>query len=279
MTDSFRHCILGKTGLRACRLGFSGTYRPGIETVRVAIDEGINFFFYFPFDVQTVKALKTAIKSNRDNLILCTGAYNLIWWKTDLRKVLERRLRQMSTDCLDIFLFLGVLKESHLENGVIEKMARFKEEGKIKAFGISTHNRGLAGKLSGGGALDALMIRYNAAHRGAEHDIFPYLAGHNPGIISYTATRWRYLLRRPRGWPEDKPVPSPDMAYRFVLSNHNVDICLTAPANTTQLRQNLKALEKGFLSDEEMRFMRDFGDAVHEAGNRGLHRILPFSRA
>ena len=35
--------------------------------------------------------------------------------------------------------------------------------------------------------LDVYMIRYNAAHRGAEHDIFPHLAAYNPGVVSYTA--------------------------------------------------------------------------------------------
>ena len=52
------------------------------------------------------------------------------------------------------------------------------------------------------------MIRYNAAHRGAEQDIFPHLAAHDPGVVSYTATRWSYLLRRPKGWPKDGRVPT-----------------------------------------------------------------------
>ena len=34
------------------------------------------------------------------------------------------------------------------------------------------------------------MIRYNAAHPGAEQDIFPYLAKRRLAIVTYTATRW-----------------------------------------------------------------------------------------
>ena len=52
-------------------------------------------------------------------------------------------------------------------------------EGKIKTPHID--------RLAAEGALDTFMIRYNAAHRGAEQDIFPFLAAHDPGIISYTA--------------------------------------------------------------------------------------------
>jgi aryl-alcohol dehydrogenase-like predicted oxidoreductase len=107
------------------------------------------------------------------------------------------------------------------------------------------------------------MIRYNAAHRGAEQEIFPYLSLHNPGVISYTATRWTALLRRPRGWPAEGRLPSAAMCYRFVLSNPHVDVCLAAPSNPTQLEENLAALRQGPLDEEEMRFMREFGDAVH----------------
>ena len=107
------------------------------------------------------------------------------------------------------------------------------------------------------------MIRYNAAHRGAEQDIFPFCSMHNPGIISYTATRWSYLLRPPKGWPKDGRVPSAGECYRFVLSNPNVHVVLTAPRNERQLIENITAVRKGPLVEEDMKFMKDFGDAVH----------------
>ena len=171
----------------------------------------------------------------------------------------------MRTDYIDIFLFLGVMKEKHFTEHDKEELCRFREEGKVRAIGISTHDRKFAGKLAAEGVLDVLMIRYNAAHRGAENDIFPYLKQHDTGLISYTATRWSYLLRRPRGWPEDGRIPTSDMCYRFVLSNPHVDVCLTAPSNIRQLEDNLNALENGPLSEEDMKFMREFGDVVHRA--------------
>ena len=108
------------------------------------------------------------------------------------------------------------------------------------------------------------MIRYNAAHRGAEHDIFPQLAQYNPGIVSYTATRWTYLLRRPKGWSKDGRIPTAGECYRFVLSNPSVHVCLTAPANESQLTENLAAIRQGSLNEEDMKFMKDFGDAVYK---------------
>jgi aryl-alcohol dehydrogenase-like predicted oxidoreductase len=194
-----------------------------------------------------------------------TGAYNLLWWYPNLRRSLEKRLRQLRTDYLDCFFFLGVMGKEKFLDDVLEELQRFREEGKVLATGVSIHARKLAGSLVAGGAIQALMLRYNAAHRGAEQDIFPHLAAHNPAVISYTATRWTYLLRRPRGWPKDGRIPTPALCYRFVLSNPNVHVCLTAPRSARELDENLAALRDGPLSETDLQFMRDFGDAVHKA--------------
>jgi len=263
MNDNFTKATLGSTGIKVHRLGLSGTYRPGKAAIFKALDAGINYFFCYGFDTQLIGVLRDLLRGNRDRYVIATGAYNLIYGHPNLRCTLEKRLRQFSTDCIDLFLFLGVMKPGQFSDGVREELYRFREEGKIRSVGISTHDRKFAGKLMAEGALDVVMMRYNAAHRGAEQDIFPHLNVHNGGVMSYTATRWGYLLRRPKGWPEGDPVPTAGMCYRFVLSNPNVDVCMTAPRNEKQLQENLCALQQGPLTGEEMDFMRKFGDAVH----------------
>jgi aryl-alcohol dehydrogenase-like predicted oxidoreductase len=264
MNQEFTHTTFGNTGKTVFRMGLSGTYRPGRPAVYKALDEGVNFFFCFGFDTQILKVLRDVFRNRREDFVVATGPYNLIWGHPNLRRTLEKRLRQLRTDYIDAFLFLGVLKEQQYSENTLEELSRFREEGKVRTFGLSTHDRKLAGKLAADGSVDALMVRYNAAHRGAEQDIFPHLRHHNPGLASYTATRWRYLLRRPGSWPKDQPVPTAGMCYRFVLSNPHVDVCLTAPSNAKQLQENLAAMREGPLSREEMIFMRRFGDAVHD---------------
>lgn len=144
-----------------------------------------------------------------------------------------------------------------------EEMLKLKEEGKARGIGISCHNRKFLGQLAQDGNLDTLMLRYNAAHRGAEQDIFPQLSVHDPGVISYTATRWSYLLRRPRTLPKGSRVPTAGECYRFVLSNDHVHTVLTAPRNMRQLRENIEAVRNGPLDQDDMKFMKEFGDAVH----------------
>ena len=263
MNKDFLHSTLGRTGLSVHRLGLSASYRPGKRTVFKAAEAGINFFFGFGIDTHMTAAVREIVKKDRSRYVLATGAYNLVFGYPNLRRTLEKRLRQFGTEYIDLFLFLGVMKEKELPSRVLDELQRFREEGKVRSIGISTHDRKLAGKLAAGGKLDALMIRYNAAHRGAEEDIFPYVKEHDTGIVGYTATRWTYLLRRPKTWPKQAPVPTAGQCYRFVLSNPDVNVCLTAPRSLKELEENLASLQGGPLSGEEMLFMKEFGDTVH----------------
>jgi aryl-alcohol dehydrogenase-like predicted oxidoreductase len=265
LTEDFLHTTLGSKGQKIHRLGLSASHWPGKKTIYRALDEGLNFFFFFRIDRQMIAVLKDVFRQGRDNFAVATGAFNVRLGRPNLRRVLERRLRQLKTDCLDIFLFLAVMKPEHFRDDVKEDLLRLKEEGKIKAVGISTHDRLLAGELAKERALDVLMIRYNAAHRGAEQDIFPFLHERRPVIVSYTATRWGHLIERPRDWPKDGSVPTAGLCYRYVLSNPHIHVCLTAPSTLEQFDSNLTEIRKGPLSEEEMTFMNDFGSAVYRA--------------
>lgn len=259
----FLHAELGSTGLKVNRIGLSASYRPGKKTIFKAVDEGLNYFFCFGIDNQMHAAMRDVLKHDREKFVIASGGGNLIYTSQNLRKCLEKRLRQLKTDYLDIFLYLGVTKEKYFTPEVQDELYHLKDEGKVKYIGFSTHDRKLAGRMADEGALDVMMVRYNAAHRGAEKEIFPYVDKHNTGVISFTATRWRYLLRKPKGWPKGEKIPTAGLCYRFVLSNPNVDVCMMAPTNEKQLVSNLKEISAGSLSEEEMDFMKKFGDAVY----------------
>jgi aryl-alcohol dehydrogenase-like predicted oxidoreductase len=126
---------------------------------------------------------------------------------------------------------------------------------------LSTHNRKLAGRLAADRAVDGLMIRYNAAHRGAESEIFPHVFGRGTGILAYTATRWTKLLRPLRSL--SAPPLSAGDCYRFVLSHPVVDACLTAPSKLKELEENTAAVRLGPLDEASLARVREFGDAVH----------------
>ena len=262
MTPDFLRVPLGKIGTPVCRIGLSATYRPGRETVFKALDEGLNYFLYFGFDRHMTSVLRETVPARREQYVLATGAYNLIWGHQNLRRTLERRLRQLRTDYIDVFHFLGVKRRAHFTPRVREELQAVRESGLVRAVSISTHDRKFAAELAREGVLDAMMIRYNAASTGAETEIFPQLPDTNPAVVAFTATRWTSLLRPPRGYPTAGRLPSAAMCYRFVLSNPAVHVCMMAPGNLKQFEENLAGIRQGPLHGEDMRFMRSFGGLV-----------------
>jgi aryl-alcohol dehydrogenase-like predicted oxidoreductase len=262
MTRNFLLVPLGKIGTPVCRIGLSASYRPGRQTVFKALDEGLNYFLYFGFDGHMTSVLRETVPARREQYVLATGAYNYIWGHQNLRRTLERRLRQLRTDYIDVFHFLGVTRREHLTPQVCEELQTVRESGLVRAVSISTHDRKFAVELARDDVLDAMMIRYNAAHRGAETDIFPKLPKSNPAVVSFTATAWTSLLRPPRGYPKGGRLPTAGMCYRFVLSNPAVHVCLMAPRSLKQFDQNLAEIRQGPMQEEDLLFLRSFGDLV-----------------
>jgi aryl-alcohol dehydrogenase-like predicted oxidoreductase len=135
----------------------------------------------------------------------------------------------------------------------------------IRQIGISTHHRPLVAGLSADPDVGIVHVRYNAAHPGAEREVFPLLSanGKRPGMVAFTATSWGQLLN-PKRVPPGERVPTAADCYRFVLSNPAVDVCMTGPANEAQAAEALRAIELGPLSPEELAWMRRVGDYIHK---------------
>ena len=261
MSDApFLQRDLAPIGKRVFRLGLAASYGIDEPGIRAAIDRGVNYFYYTYRSKKLNAPLREVLKSQRDRYAVAATT-TLGWFGGSVRRAAERTLATLGTDYLDVFQlgWLGVT--SAWTDGTLKELTHLKESGKVRALGISIHDRPRAGKLAEESPLDLFMIRYNAAHPGAESEIFPHLARRRPAVVAYTATSWRKLLKRPSGW--SGPVPSAGDCYRFCLSSPHVDVVLTGPASGAQLDENLKALERGPLGEDEMKWMREFGKLVH----------------
>jgi aryl-alcohol dehydrogenase-like predicted oxidoreductase len=205
-------------------------------------------------------ALKDALRRDRERYVVATGPL-LGYFPGSIRKAAEKALRTLGTERIDVLQLYWLGKMSAFTDSVREEMVRLKEEGKVAALGASIHDRPRAGRLAADSILDLLMVRYNAAHAGAETEVFPHLARRAPVVVSYTATCWRKLLSPPRGWKERGATAAE--CYRFVLSNGAVDLVLCAPRSASEWREDVEGLRAGPLSPEETDFMRRLGAAVH----------------
>jgi aryl-alcohol dehydrogenase-like predicted oxidoreductase len=266
MNEDFLYRDVKAFGRRVCRLGLATNFGVEGKDLEWALEQGINYVFWTPKAKQVTPSLKAALKRDRESIVIACGP-TTGYFGGGIKRACERLLKTLATDYLDILQIFWLGRTSAWTPATIDALVSLRESGKVRAIGVSIHDRKRAGELVKDSPLDMLMIRYNAAHPGAEQDIFPQLAIRQPAIVAYTATRWRGLLKRPKGW--NGPVMTASDCYRFCLSNPHVDLVLTGPKNRQQLQENINNLrEKGPLSEEESDWIRAFGGTVHRNSSR-----------
>lgn len=256
----FLHRVIPNVGKTAYRMGLAVNKGIKAESIETALKETpINYIYWTPFSGKATPVVQRALARDRDQYILATGP-TFGYFSYQPRKFTHRMLKLLKTDYLDILQIHWLGRMSAFNQRVEEVLVKLKDEGKVRAIGVSIHDRPRAGKLARESALNHFMIRYNAAHPGAEKDIFPHVDRRFTNICAYTATRWGKLLKRPKGWRGD--IMTAGDCYRFCLSSDYVNVVLTGPENEKQLHENIAALDKGVLSAEEDKWIREFGVSV-----------------
>ncbi len=258
---AFTKRILGRTGLEVGPLGMAASYGAPAEAFEEAFEKGCNYFYLGSgrHKAGMYQAIRSICRQGkRDQLVIAIQTYARFGLLMDW--VIKKRLRSMGLESADI-LVLGW--HNRLPSpGLVARARQMKAKGICRFLALSGHQRKLFPLMAADGQFDLFHVRYNAAHRGAEEEIFPRLQGDNrPGIVSYTATRWGQLLNAKKIPPEDA-VPEASDCYRFVLSQPAVDVCMCGPRNLEQMRAALPALELGLLGKEDMARMRRIGDYV-----------------
>lgn len=259
MSGDFTRRDVPALGQRAMfRLGLAGSYGLDEAGVEEAL-ERIQYVFWNVRATRMTGSLRRALQRDRARYVVAGGP-TLAVFPWQLSKYVDRARLVLGTDYLDVLQLYWLGKMSRWSEGMIEELVRLRESGKVRALAVSIHDRPRAGRLAEDSPLDALMIRYNAAHPGAERDVFPHLARRKPAVVAYTATAWRKLLRAPRGW--NRPPMTAGDCYRFCLSSPHVDVTLTGPKTWGELDESLRALDQGPLTPDEDRWMRELGAKV-----------------
>ncbi|MEX2263383.1 MAG: aldo/keto reductase [Bryobacteraceae bacterium] len=177
-------------------------------------------------------------------------------------------LKELRTGYIDVATLYYVESGSEWDaiagpNGALEYLEQRKREGALRMIGVTSHQRRLAASWAGTGKLDLLMVRYNAAHRGAEKDVFPVTRELGIPVVAFTGLRWKALLK---STPEDPggftPPPAREF-YRFCLAEPSVAVALTAPSGRAELEGNLSLLDDWRPPGEaELDLLRAHGDRV-----------------
>lgn len=259
-----KQVFLGSTGLVAGKLGISSSYGAPASAFEEAFERGCNYFTWGSFIRGRSTEMSVAIKNiirqgKRNRLILAVFTYWHNAWLTE--KTLIRGLKSLGTDYADVLL-LGWHPRKPAKR-VMEGAIRLRNKGWVRFLGLSSHRRTLFPELFSDELLDVYHIRYNAVHRGAEEEVFPFIPEEKkPGIVSFTATGWGKLLKA-KNMPAGEVPPTAADCYRFVLSNPAVDICMVGARSKEEMHEDLKVLDMPPMSNEELDRMRRIGDYIH----------------
>ncbi|MCI0380619.1 MAG: aldo/keto reductase [Gemmataceae bacterium] len=186
----------------------------------------------------------------------------------DAERELDGILRELRTDYVDVLTFYYVEARSEWDEiagpgGALEFCRRAQELGKVRLLGLTSHQRPLAASIAESRLLDMLMLRYNAAHRGAETEVFPVTQRLGMPVVTYTSLRWGALLNGTPDDPSGFAAPAAPDWYRFALSHPAVTVALMAPMNGAELEEDLTVLRDARpLSTEERERLIEHGKRV-----------------
>lgn len=134
-----------------------------------ASDLGINLIDTAPAYGNSEERLGTLLRGQRARWLICSkvgeefenGHSHFDFSPEHTRASVERSLRRLSTDVIDIILIHSDGNDLNIINhlGTLEALADLKKMGMIRAFGMSTKT--VAGGLAAAEVCDVLMVTYN----------------------------------------------------------------------------------------------------------------------
>ncbi|HVK65589.1 MAG TPA: aldo/keto reductase [Polyangium sp.] len=256
---------LGTTGLFVSPLVVSGAHGLVASSFADARDAGVNAFFWEPRYHELTRFLRSR-RAGRDRLVLVAGTYHS--GPDALRADVERTLARLRIDWIDVFLLFWVRSPDRLADDDYDALARLRDEGKLRAFGFSTHDRAVAVSALQKHPWPVVMTRHSAAHPGAEAQLLPEALARGTGIFTFTATSYGRLLRpAPGDGPEAKPPTAPD-CYRYSLTQPGVSATLTAPRSHRELIENLTVLARPTLPEDALPALRAHGERIRTETRR-----------
>ncbi|MFP6680173.1 MAG: aldo/keto reductase [Dehalococcoidia bacterium] len=289
---------LGRTGLKVSALGYGtgGARKFGANEgmtslerhafIRRALDLGINFFDTAGGYGDSEKYLGETLRGvPRDSYVLETkwgGGEWLVNGGITLTNSVERSLKRMRTDHIEIFLFHMIdeaIYEEHRDRLYPEAM-RLKEEGKIGYIGFTqTIKRepkfeGVVKALTANPEMwDVVMLKYGIMNQWASKEALPLAKRHDIGIVNMAVVRTTLsnptaMEARLAQWRADGTISKDaltgctpfdwllsgdvgslaEAAYRFGLDEDSVTSVLTGTSSIDHLEANVAAIDRGPLA-------------------------------
>jgi aryl-alcohol dehydrogenase-like predicted oxidoreductase len=306
LRESVEYRRLGRTGLKVSVVGFGSLSigLAGTEQDRVslllnqALDGGLNLIdtaecYGHPDKNHAEILIGNAIGSRRDEYVLSSKVghenghfgQDSDWSAASLLRTIDRSLKRLKTDHLDIVFLHGCTVEILEAGEVIEALKKARQDGKIRFLAYSGSGNRVRYAIETN-EFDVVQLTLNVFEQNAIDDLLPLTRERDIGVIIKRPIGnavWRFPERPEWGWYAEywdliKPLnysffkgdaltdPGPEgaagMALRFLSSTpgvHSAIVGTTSPGRWTQNNANVSA---GPLSAEQYQAIRSSWHAL-----------------
>ncbi|GAV26269.1 hypothetical protein ciss_22020 [Carboxydothermus islandicus] len=232
--------VLGKSGLKVSRLGFGGIpiQRKNIREVRPVLDVlkegGVNFIDSARAYTVSESFIGEAIKHDRKDWVVATKSMARTY--SDMARDIDISLSELQTDYIDIYQLHNIKSEEEMNRvlapgGALEALNDAKQAGKIRAIGVTTHNKDLLKKLLAAYDFETMMLPLNLVETDKE-DAFIHAQKLGVGTIAMKPLAGGFF-------GENQEFPA-DVALYYLKNFSAVDVILVGMAEVNEARQNLE---------------------------------------
>ncbi len=292
------YTVLGRTNMTVSIMGMGcgGPSRVGkrtgrsemesVDIVKRALEAGVNI-------IDTAAAYETeeivgkAIKGRDRNSVIISTKMR-VWAEMtakDLRLALEKSLRKLDTEYIDIFHFHGLTLQhyDYVATEMVPEMYRLRDEGKIRAVGVTEMferdpRHSMLARTVDDDLFDVIMVGFNLLNHTARHIVLHKAIEKNIGVLNMFAVRRAMsnsgrmkeiiaeLVADGKIDPSEVDVNNPfdfmvhhggavnvpDAAYRFCRYEPGVHVVLSGTGNAEHLAMNVQSLDRPPLPTEDV---------------------------
>ena len=162
------------------------------QDVDHAIDRGVNYLNWYGHPDGMSQAIRQLSNCQRGRIVIATQFFARC--QDRARRELDQQLKKLDTSWIDVLTFYYVETENEWETvsgkgGALGAVLQAMDEEVIRFVGLTTHQRKLAARRAERKDVSLLMIPYNAAHRGAEREVFPVTVPLCIPVFAFTGLR------------------------------------------------------------------------------------------
>ena len=191
------------------------------------------------------RIVEKAIRGIRDKVIIATKFSPENHRKHDIMRSLERSLKRLNTDYIDIYQLHWPNPDVNIEE-TLEALSLLKESGKILEIGMSNLRLNKLRKIVESTDIFSFQLEYNLFDREAEDQILPMCKRNNISFLAYSPLDKGRIISDKKsldvlGSLSEKYDASISQIAIAWLLRHNSVIPIPKSTNIKHLKSNIKA--------------------------------------